>query len=180
MVLSSCQGEPPAGSEPGRLTSRGDDVAGIHNYSQIDESSGFAGSPVGFGGATQASAMPWLKGEGFSTVINLRAATEEGVDLEGCRAAAAAAGLNYVHLPFDPGSGDTQVVDDFLAAVGDEANQPVYVHCNTATRVAALWMIGRVLRDGWEFDAAREEGDEIAAKPVEANVFVRKYLASRE
>ena len=35
--------------------------------------------------------MPWLRDEGFSTVINLRAATEEGVDLEGCRAAAEAA-----------------------------------------------------------------------------------------
>jgi len=153
-------------------------VAGIHNYSQIDKSSGFAGSPVGFGGATQASAMPWLKGEGFTTVINLRAATEEGVDLEGCQAAAKAAGLSYVHLPFDPESGDTQVIDDFLAAVGDEANHPVYIHCHSATRAAALWMIGRVLRDGWEFDDARAEGDKIAAKPIEANLFVRKYLAS--
>jgi uncharacterized protein (TIGR01244 family) len=124
--------------------------------------------------------MPWLRGEGFSTVINLRVATEEGVDLEGCRAAAVAAGLNYVHLPFDPESGDTQVVDDFLATVGDAANHPVYIHCHSATRVAALWMIGRVLKDGWELDTAREEGEKIAAKPTEASAFVTHYLASRQ
>ena len=111
--------------------------------------------------------MSWLRGEGFTTVVNLRGAAEEGVDLEGCRTAAEAAGLNYVHLPFDPRDGDTQVIDDFLAAIGDEANQPVFIHCASATRVAALWMIGRVLRDGWELDAAREEAAGIAAKPPE-------------
>ena len=152
----------------------------IRQYSRIDGPSGLAGSMVGFGGATPPSAMSWLRGEGFTTVLNLRGATEEGVDLEGCRAAAGAAGLNYVHLPFDPRDGDTQVVDDFLAAIGDGANQPVYIHCASATRVAALWMIGRVLRDGWELDAAREEAAGIAAKPADADAFATHYLASRQ
>ena len=101
--------------------------------------------------------------------------------LAGCRAAAKAVGLNYVHLPFepeDPASRDTQVINNVLAALGDEANHPVYIHCHSATRVAAIWMIGRVLRDGWKFDAAREEADEIAEKPEEANAFVTQYLAS--
>jgi uncharacterized protein (TIGR01244 family) len=133
---------------------------------------------VGFGGATPSSAMSWLRGEGFTSVINLRGASEEGADVVGCRAAAEAAGLNYVHLPFDPRTRDTQVIDDFLAAIGDEANQPVYIHCASATRVAALWMIGRVLRDGWELDAAREEAVGIAAKPAEADAFATHYLAS--
>jgi uncharacterized protein (TIGR01244 family) len=153
----------------------------IENYSRIDGSSGFAGSTVGFGGSTPASAMSWLRGEGFATVINLRLATEEGVDLAGCRAAAKAVGLNYVHLPFepeDPASRDTQVINNVLAALGDKANHPVYIHCHSATRVAAIWMIGRVLRDGWKFDAAREEADEIAEKPEAANAFVTQYLAS--
>lgn len=150
----------------------------IQQYSRIDGPSGFAGSMVGFGGATAPSALSWLRGEGFSSVINLRGATEEGVDLEGCRAAAEAAGLKYVHLPFDPRSGDTRVIDDFLTAVGDEANQPVYIHCASATRVAALWMIARVLRDGWELDVAREEAVGIAAKPAEADAFATHYLVS--
>jgi len=177
IVLSSCSPSASKAAEQPPITRTED--TDIDNYSRIDESSGFAGSTVGFGGATPASAMSWLRGEGFSTVINLRGADEEGCDLEGCRAAADGAGLNYVHLPFDPASGDTQVIDDVLAALGDEGNHPVYIHCHSATRAAALWMIGRVLKDGWEFDAAREEGDKIAAKPIEANLFVKKYLASR-
>ena len=72
----------------------------IENFSTITDSSGFAGPTLGFGGATQDSAMTWLKDEGFSTVINLRLAGEEGVDIECSRDAAEAAGLKYVHLPF--------------------------------------------------------------------------------
>ncbi|MEN8162000.1 MAG: hypothetical protein ABFS41_18165 [Myxococcota bacterium] len=67
----------------------------------------------------------------------------------------------------------------FLAAVGDEANQPVYVHCGSGTRVAALWMIKRVVADGWEADRAREEAEAIAGKPEKAVAFATEYLASQ-
>ena len=181
IVLSSCA--QPHSEEPlfERLTIQRDNEAGIADYSRIDGSSGFAGSTVGFGGATPASAMSWLRGEGFATVVNLRLANEEGVDLAGCQSAAKAAGLNYVHLPFepeDPANRDAQVINNVLAVLGDEANHPVYIHCHSATRAAAIWEIGRVLRDGWKLDAAREEADEIAKKPDEANAFVTHYLAS--
>ena len=66
-----------------------------------------------------------------------------------------------------------------MAAVSDETNQPVYIYCKTATRVAALWMVSRVLEDGWEIDAAREEAKAIAAKPDEAIAFATKYIESR-
>ena len=133
---------------------------GIKDFSRTDRPSGFAGSPAGFGGATPDSAMDWLKAEGFVSVINLLVATEEGVDLEASRAAADAAGINYIHLPFDVKNLDPQLYDKFLAAVGDEANRPVYIHCASATRVGALWMIARVLEDDWSVDRAREERSE--------------------
>ena len=69
------------------------DMPGIENFSRIDGNTGFAGSLVGFGGATQPSAIAELGNEGFVTVINLRSATEEGADVEGSRTAAEAAGL---------------------------------------------------------------------------------------
>ncbi len=152
------------------------EVRGIVHFSQLDESSGFAGSRVGFGGVTQASAMPWLKREGFATVINLRLASEEGAAVEDSRAAAAAAGLKYFHIPFNPRSPAPKLVDDFIRAVGDKANQPVYIHCKSATRAAALWMIGRVLEDGWALDDAAKEAESIAKKPAEAISFVSAYL----
>lgn len=154
------------------------DVPGIANFSRIDGMTGFGGTTVGLAGTTDPSAMPWLKSEGFVAVVNLRLATEEGADVDGGRAAARAAGLKYLHLPFDDEDPDPRIVDDFLAAVGDEANQPVYIHCNSATRVAALWMIARVLEDGWEIERARNEVESIAEKPPEAIAFADKYIAS--
>ncbi len=150
----------------------------IENFSRIDDSTGFAGPQVGFGGATPDSAMSWLKGQGFASVINLRLAGEEGVDVECSRDAAEAAGLNYIHLPFSAKELDQQLINDFLAAVGDEVTQPVYIHCGSATRVAALWAIGRVLRDGWEIGATREEAEAIAHKPADAYAFATAYLKS--
>lgn len=156
------------------------DVPGIENFSRIDGPPGFAGSPVGFGGATRSSAMPWLRSEGFTAVINLRLAIEKGVDIDGSRAAAQAAGLHYIHLPFDANDPDPDLVDDFLAAAGDKVNQPVYIHCGSATRAAALWMVTRVRQDGWEIDAARKEAEIIALKPSAAVALATRYITSRE
>jgi uncharacterized protein (TIGR01244 family) len=163
-----------ASAEPEKV-----DMHGIRNFSRIDGTSGFAGPGAGFGGATQPSAMHGLKSAGFVTVMNLRVASEEDVRIEANRAAAEANGLNYVYLPFDTDNPDPAVVQAFLAIARDEANQPVYIHCNSATRAAALWMIGRVLEDGWEIDAASAEADIIADKPASAIAFASAYIASQ-
>ena len=155
------------------------DIPGIRNFSQIEGATGSAGSTVGFGGATQPAAMPRLKSEGFATVINLRLATEEGANVDDSRAAAQEAGLNYIHLPFNPGIQDSGVVEEFIAVIGDKANQPVYIHCGSATRAGGIWMISRVLQDGWEIDAAREETELIALRPSDAVDFATKYIESR-
>ena len=77
------------------------DIPGIKNFSSLSDSSGFAGPLVGFGGATDPSAIPQLKEKGFKTIVSLRLSTEEGIDVEASRHAAQAAGMNYVHLPLD-------------------------------------------------------------------------------
>jgi uncharacterized protein (TIGR01244 family) len=156
------------------------EMPGIVNFSRIDGTEGFGGATAGFGGATEPSAMAELKKNGFASVINLRLATERGAEIDASRAAAEAAGLNYIHLPFDSANPDPALVDDFVAAMSNEANETVYIHCASATRVAALWMIGRVLEDGWSLDEARREATAIAAKPDEAVAFASAYLASQE
>ena len=156
------------------------DIPGIVNFSKLEGSSGFGGSLVGFGGATEPSAMKDLKDQGFSSVINLRLESEEGVDLQSSQSAASDLGLQYIYLPFDVSVAASDTIDRFLQVVGDQANQPVFIHCNSATRVAALWMIGRVVRDGWSVEAAGEEAKAIAAKPSDAIEFSTRYLASLE
>src|SRR6187200_2592578 len=88
------------------------EMPGIRNYSRVD-------ATVGCGGATDPSAMAGLKKEGFVSVINLRLANEEGANVEAGRAAAQAAGLKYIHLPFNAAAPDPKVIDSFLVAVAD-------------------------------------------------------------
>ncbi|MEH6593568.1 MAG: sulfur transferase domain-containing protein [Halioglobus sp.] len=155
------------------------DIDGIRKFSRLSGSSGFGGSVVGFGGATQPSAMATLKNEGFVAVINLRLASEEDVEIDASRVAAEAEGLRYIHLPLDSAKVDPEVIENMLATIGDQANQPVYIHCGSATRAAALWMIGRVSKDGWEVDAATAEVEVIALKPPEAIAFATAYIKSQ-
>jgi uncharacterized protein (TIGR01244 family) len=156
------------------------ELNGIENFSQIDGTTSFAGSRIGFGGATQPVAMAPLKAQGFMTVVNLRLADEENVDLAASTKAARAAGLDYIHLPFDTASPAADVVQEFIAAVNKESNQPVYIHCGSATRAAAVWMIGRVVADGWTIEAASIEAREIAKKPDEAIAFATAYIQALE
>jgi uncharacterized protein (TIGR01244 family) len=125
-------------------------VPGAVNVTRVD-------ATVMCGGATTPEAFPELKKLGFKSIVNLRREQEPGADVPGAKAAAAGAGLKYIHIPFDTANPDPKIADNFIAAVTDTANQPVYIHCGSANRVGALWLIKRVLVDGWEVPRATEE-----------------------
>jgi uncharacterized protein (TIGR01244 family) len=147
------------------------EMPGVTNFSRVD-------ATVGCGGATAATAMPALKKDGFASVINLRMASENGANIEEGRAAAQAAGLKYIHLPFDAANPDPTLVDKFLAAVSDTSNQPVYIHCASANRVGAVWMIKRALKDGWDVDKARTEAEAIGLSNPRLKLFAVDYINS--
>jgi uncharacterized protein (TIGR01244 family) len=149
------------------------DVAGIVNYSRVD-------ATVGCGGRVSPSAMTALKTEGYVSVINLRQASEPEADIDAGRAAAQAAGLKYIHLPFNAASPDPKVVDSFLAAVGDKSNQPVFIHCGSANRVGGLWMIKRALRDGWDIPRAQAEAEAIGLRDPKLTAFATEYIKSHQ
>jgi uncharacterized protein (TIGR01244 family) len=145
------------------------DVAGIVNYSRVDAS-------VGCGGRVSPAAMTALKAEGYVSVINLRQATEPEADVDAGRSAAQAAGLKYIHLPFNAAAPDTKVVDSFLLAVADKSNQPVFIHCGSANRVGGLWMIKRALRDGWPIEKAQAEAEVIGLRDANLTAFAADYI----
>ena len=149
------------------------EMPGVANYSRVD-------ATVGCGGATQPSAMAGLKREGFASVVNLRLASESGADVDAGRAAAQSAGLKYIHLPFDAANPDPKVVESFLAAVADKSNQPVYIHCASANRVGAVWMIKRALQDGWDVNKAREEAKAIGLTNQKLDTFATEYIAAHK
>lgn len=145
------------------------EVTGIRNYSRVD-------ATVGCGGQVDPSAMATLKKEGFVSVINLREARELGANVDAGRAAAHAAGLKYIHLPFRVSAPDPKIVDSFLAAVADPGNQPVFIHCGSASRVGGMWMIKRTLRDKWPIDKARAEAETIGLNNAALTAFATEYI----
>jgi len=149
------------------------EIAGIRNFSRVD-------ATVGCGGATDPAAMATLKKEGFVSVINLRLANEEGANVDAGRAAAQAAGLKYIHLPFNAAMPDPKVVDNFLAAVADKTNQPVYIHCGSANRVGGVWMIKRALQDKWPLDRALTEAQAIGLNNPALQTFATDYIKSHQ
>ena len=69
-------------------------VPGVTNFARVE-------TTIACGGATTAEALPELKKMGFNSVINLRQASEQGANIPEAEAAAKAANLNYVHIPFN-------------------------------------------------------------------------------
>ncbi len=147
--------------------------AGITNFSRVD-------AVVACGGATEAAALAGLKQDGFASVINLRVASEPGANVDASRAEAERAGLKYHHLPFSPSAPDTKIVEQFLATVADKSNQPVYIHCGSANRVGAVWLVKRVLQDGWDVDKATTEAKAIGLTNPALEKFAVDYITAHQ
>lgn len=149
-----------------------EDVPGIRNLARI-------GTTIACAGAITPEAAPDIAAMGFRSVLNLRREGEEGNDVQAARAAAEAAGLRYIHIPYD-GSADAAVARRFLDAVTDEANEPVFVHCASGNRAASLWMIKRIAVDGWDVARATEEAVALGSRSEAMQAFAAEFgLANR-
>src|SRR6187551_5249 len=140
-------------------------VPGVTNFARVE-------TTIACAGATTPAALAGLKKMGYASVINLRVATEPGADVEGEAAAAKAAGINFVHLPFNAASPDPMLVDNFLKAVTAPSNQPAFVHGASGNRAAALWMIKRIEVDKWDVDRAGTEATALGMTSPALKTFV--------
>src|SRR5579871_4972394 len=129
-------------------------IPGITNFAQVK-------TTVACAGAITPASVAGIKKMGFASIINLRLPTEAGADIDGETAAAKAAGINFIHLPFNGGMPDPAVADRFLKIVTDPENVPAFIHCASGNRAAALWMIKRVLIDKWDNNRASEEASQL-------------------
>jgi uncharacterized protein (TIGR01244 family) len=142
---------------------------GTANYTRVD-------ATVACAGATTVDAIPALKAEGFKAIVNLRQATEPGADIDRSRAVAQDAGLKYIHIPFSGSDPSTGAVDEFLSAMKDPSNSPVFIHCASANRAGMMWMIKRVMIDGWSVEKASEEAERAGLKNARLKAFALDYL----
>ena len=148
-------------------------VAGVTNFAKLE-------TTIACAGATTPAGVAEVKKLGYKTVINLRQASEPGADVEGEAAAAKEAGIKYFHLPVNGASPDPAIVEQFLTAVGDPANQPVFVHCASGNRAAALWMIKRMVIDGWDGERASAEATALGLTSPALKTFAMDYAANHK
>jgi uncharacterized protein (TIGR01244 family) len=143
-------------------------LPGATNVTRVD-------ATVACGGATSVEAFPELKKLGFTAIVNLRRESEPGADVPAAKAAAATAGLRYIHIPVDSANPSAEAAETFLKAVTDPTNQPVYIHCGSANRVGAMWLIKRVVVDGWALERATAEAEAIGLTNPALKQFARDY-----
>lgn len=146
-------------------------VAGVTNFAKAE-------TTIACAGAVTPAGVAALKQMGYASIINLRQASEPGADLEGEAAAARTAGIRYVSLPFNAQMPDPKVVDDFLKAVTEKANQPAMVHCASGNRAAALWMVKRMTIDKWDADRASTEASALGLTNSALKTFAMDYANS--
>lgn len=135
-----------------------EEVEGITNFARIE-------TTVACAGAITPDSVAEIKKMGFGAIINLRRASEEGANIEAEAAAAEAAGIRFIHLPFGGEELDMTVPDRFLDALAEPGVQPAFVHCAGGGRAAMMWFIKRVIVDDWNVDTAMEEATALGLRP---------------
>jgi uncharacterized protein (TIGR01244 family) len=144
-------------------------VAGVTNFAQVE-------TTVACAGAATPESLAGIKKMGFNSVINLRLANEQGASIEAEAEAAKAAGINFVHLPFNGGMPDPAVADQFMKIITEPKNNPAFIHCASGNRAAAMWMIKRMLIDKWDAERASEEATQLGLTNTALKNFALEYV----
>jgi uncharacterized protein (TIGR01244 family) len=128
------------------------------------------------GGQPRLEQFAALKARGVKVVLNLRTPGEHRADAE--RQAVEAAGLRYINIPVVYTSPRNEQVDEFLKITDDPGNRPIFIHCTAAIRVGAFWLIRRVVRDKWTWDAALAEARKVGlVNAPHLEDFAKAYIA---
>jgi len=145
-------------------------AAGIQNFLKINTEFCSGGQPT-------LAQLAELKGQGITTVVNLRTVGENGFDAPAEEAEVKKLGMKYFHIPVSNQAGPKdEQADEFLKITDDAKNRPVFIHCGSANRVGAFFMIRRVLRDGMTFDAAKTEAQKIGLRAPALEEFAKQYI----
>ena len=131
------------------------------------------------GGQPTDAAFAKLAANGYRAVLNLRTAAE-GVDLKHEQEAIEKAGMRYINIPVVSSAPRAEQVEDFIKAVKDTNNQPMLIHCGSANRVGAFWMIHRVIDQGWPEDKASEEATKVGLTSPVLKKFAHEYIVAHQ
>jgi len=144
-------------------------LPGSNNFHRLD--AGFAS-----GGITTPDGLAAIGRLGFRTVVNLRAPSEQGADIEGEGEIVRKAGMRYVSLPFTSATPDDAAVARFLELARTPENLPLYIHCVSAQRANTFWLIKRVLVDRWTTEKALAEWGALGMENTKLRDYALAYL----
>jgi uncharacterized protein (TIGR01244 family) len=159
-----------ASPSPTPIASATPPIEGVRNYTRVD-------ATIGCAGATEAKALPAIAKLGYKAVLNLREETEAGANIAEARAGASTLGLKYLHLPVKSTAPEAKTAAQFLELVTDPQNQPLFIHCGSGNRVAALWLIKRRLVDKWTEERAVSEAKALGLTSEALLKFALEYVA---
>lgn len=125
-------------------------------------------------GQPSAADFSIAKKDGIKTIINLRTPAEFRFDE---KAVLKELALEYHHIPFAaPDSLTDEVFEKSLKVLGNKKKQPVLLHCASANRVGAIWLVHRVLTDKVSFDKALKEAKDVGLKSSPYETKAKAYI----
>lgn len=130
------------------------------------------------GGQPTMDDLARMKSEGVKAIVNLRRPSEYDAATE--EAKAHQLGLRYLNIPVNGQDPKDEQADEFLKFLADAHNRPAFIHCASANRVGAFWMIRRVLVDGWKLEDAEREAEKIGMRGADVRAFARDYIRRHE
>jgi uncharacterized protein (TIGR01244 family) len=139
----------------------------IKNFLRLD-------TQICTGGQPSLDDLARLKSDGVKAILNLRRPDEFDAAVEAAKANEL--GLRYFDIPVSSTDPKSEQVVEFLKILADPANRPVFIHCRTANRVGAFWMIRRVLVDGWKLEDAEREAEKIGMHSKNLRKFALDYI----
>ena len=143
----------------------------IRNFLQVNKEFCTAGQP-------RPEHFAKLEADGVKAVLNLRTPGEHRAEEE--KAEVERLGMKYFNIPVVYTAPTHTQVDEFLKITDDPANRPMFIHCTAAIRVGAFWLIRRVARDGYTWDAALAEARKVGlVNAPHLEEFAKAYLDRR-
>lgn len=138
--------------------------------------------PFTAGPQPSATQLQQLQSDGFKSIVNFR---NEGEDAESMSSqaeadAVRAAGLSYLHIPVTLKAMAAESVDTFRAEY-PQLPKPIFAHCKSGKRAAAMAMMNIAVEDGLTADQslinAREMGLDLDQPELQS--FMQTYINSR-
>lgn len=148
-----------------------EDFSDIQNFFRVNRQFCTGGQPT-------MENLKKMKAEGVRSVINLRLASEYNFEEEASLARKLE--LRYFHIPVDKSDLKDESVQKFLEVTGAQENRPFFIHCATAGRVGAFWMIRRVLVDNWKIEDAKAEARKIGMHDEKLRDWALDYIKRHE